>query len=971
MTLNHSVFQRLLLLLATLLWSSICFAFATVTPADLNEGFKLRDYESWPQLSNLTEHVVSDGCLSQDIACIQMLLMHAESLFGQPSEINTEKANKILAQLSLLISELPRDKSKMIEDNALLITAFGKRKSNSLDLSESRNILKRLLARSPSQDTRIRTLCELAYVTRQQGDKALSRELYGELLLLSQKTDNFSGVMCGRIGLALIDNDDENYDKAINNFEQILKDIVRPNQPTLYLRKASFIHGNLGALYKEIGQYENSQKNYKLAVLYMRQIDPIIYRTDWVDSLASSYRLLGNYEKSLQLLNDEFFKFRPENTKRDYFAYREMALDLSAKGDWLNAKLTMQKALDLRKDAKVFRKIGEYYADLSSIQLENNDIDESIQTAFNGLTLAINTEDTRSEWQNTFCLFRGFRSKNETQLAIYWGKRSINILQQLRSQMKETDTDDHTQATYLRKVQYIYEELTALLIKSGRLSEAEEVTTLLKENELFELTRTSNRLNSLSLNSAEALWDQTVTDFKKIIIKLGNLPQKSMFQNNESKKERDDRVQAIQDRLIKEQDSFGEQLNTIRQSIMKNSVLAVESGGSNLGEANFNNFNRVLRGNGDGYGYTGLSYIVAPDGIFIIVSNPKQKQTRVQYVDISPEKLNTLLFKLSQDMKPKFNHFGAISFDDSKTKATSNELYNILIKPVEKDILDSNTHTIILSLTGILRYLPFNALYDGKSYLIEKWATAMYASSGSIGIQSKINASKWKVAGFGLTREIKVTEGNGFRKFTALSSVKNELLSIIRSKFSPVGFISGEVLLNKDFNRSSLEQASARYNVLHIATHYQYEPTRPFQSYLLLGDGTLFHIKDFKSMNLEKVDLVTLSACDTANGQSISQKGQEVETLAAQIQSLGAKSVLASLWRVNDLSTSVFMENFYKNRISKSSNNLGSAKSLQKTQLLFINSKQSLGSDISTNKINQDYSQPYYWAPFVLIGNWR
>jgi CHAT domain-containing protein len=105
---------------------------------------------------------------------------------------------------------------------------------------------------------------------------------------------------------------------------------------------------------------------------------------------------------------------------------------------------------------------------------------------------------------------------------------------------------------------------------------------------------------------------------------------------------------------------------------------------------------------------------------------------------------------------------------------------------------------------------------------------------------------------------------------------------------------------------------------------------------------------------------LTLSACDTAKGTDVIMSryrdetaGREVEGFAALAQKQGAESVMATLWSIDDKSTSEFMSSFYKLMFQKGENRVSA---LQQVQLDFIEGI---------------YSHPHYWAPFILMGNWR
>ncbi|NJN30170.1 MAG: CHAT domain-containing protein [Synechococcales cyanobacterium RM1_1_8] len=190
-------------------------------------------------------------------------------------------------------------------------------------------------------------------------------------------------------------------------------------------------------------------------------------------------------------------------------------------------------------------------------------------------------------------------------------------------------------------------------------------------------------------------------------------------------------------------------------------------------------------------------------------------------------------------------------------------------------------------------------------------------------------------------------------------------------------------MLDQDFTQANLTTALLdKPNILHIATHGAFVPTDPRSSYLVLGDGTSMPISDVQYLrNLSNIHLVVLSACETALGGR-DRNGLEIAGISSYF--LGdpskAKAVLASLWKVNDPATSLLMADFYQqlNQTDPEGRKPTKAQAMQAVQLEFIRSQQTLedvgkraGIRVVGEPQNrpQSLSHPYYWAPFVLIGN--
>lgn len=188
-------------------------------------------------------------------------------------------------------------------------------------------------------------------------------------------------------------------------------------------------------------------------------------------------------------------------------------------------------------------------------------------------------------------------------------------------------------------------------------------------------------------------------------------------------------------------------------------------------------------------------------------------------------------------------------------------------------------------------------------------------------------------------------------------------------------------MLDEQFTVQTMEAALRQnYNVVHIASHFQLQPGNDTDSFLLLGDGSRLALSQIDtSQNLfGGVELLTLSACDTAVGGTIAT-GKEVEGFGVMAQQQGAKAVIATLWQVADESTSRLMREFYSLRVAQPGK--PKAEALRQAQLSFLNSNEKGSGVISKNRGIQserenadkkaNYTHPYYWAPFILIGNWR
>ena len=156
-------------------------------------------------------------------------------------------------------------------------------------------------------------------------------------------------------------------------------------------------------------------------------------------------------------------------------------------------------------------------------------------------------------------------------------------------------------------------------------------------------------------------------------------------------------------------------------------------------------------------------------------------------------------------------------------------------------------------------------------------------------------------------------------------------------------------LLDRAFSREATISQLNDYNIVHLATHAAFLSGQPEDSFILFGNGDRATLRDIETWNLTNVDLVVLSACQTGLG-GILGNGEEILGLGYQMQQAGASATIASLWMVDDEGTFLLMDAFYK--------------ALQQG-----NTKTEALRQAQTAMINSQYNHPYYWAPFILIGN--
>ncbi len=269
----------------------------------------------------------------------------------------------------------------------------------------------------------------------------------------------------------------------------------------------------------------------------------------------------------------------------------------------------------------------------------------------------------------------------------------------------------------------------------------------------------------------------------------------------------------------------------------------------------------------------------------------------------------------------------------------SEQLYQWLITPIEEDLNAADVDTLVFVLDDKLRNVSMAALSDGQNYLIEKYAVAL--TPGLQLVEPKPIARdsiQAFIAG--------VSEAQ--QGFIALPAIEIELANVS-------GIVDGNALLNDKVTNEVLEVeiATSSAPIVHLATHGQFGSTAEDTFILTWQDQLNVNelsqlIKTSELSRDRELELLVLSACETARGDDRSVLG-----IAGVATRSGARSTLATLWQVNDASTAELISEFYK---QLTSNQLSKAKALQKAQLKVLK--------------DPNFNSPYYWSPFILLGNW-
>ena len=269
---------------------------------------------------------------------------------------------------------------------------------------------------------------------------------------------------------------------------------------------------------------------------------------------------------------------------------------------------------------------------------------------------------------------------------------------------------------------------------------------------------------------------------------------------------------------------------------------------------------------------------------------------------------------------------------------SAQQLYRWLIAPVEPELAALKIDTLVFVPDGALRTVPMSALHDGERFLVEKYAIGITPGL-NLTDPRPIEREKLRVLALGITEPV--------QGFPALINVSTELQSL-RALFDST------TLVNEEFRLAAMERElkNGAFTVLHIASHGEFS-SDVTNTFLLAFDDRLTmdrldQLVGLLKFRKEPLELLTLSACDTAIGDDRAALG-----LAGVAIKAGARSAVATLWNINDEVSSKLVAQFYRELKEPS---VSRASALRRAQLSVLS--------------NPRYDHPGFWAPFLLINNW-
>jgi CHAT domain-containing protein/lipopolysaccharide biosynthesis regulator YciM len=666
------------------------------------------------------------------------------------------------------------------------------------------------------------------------------------------------------------------YDKAIE-FQLQLQSLAIAQE--IKYRQGEGL-GNLGGAYYSLGKYDKVIEFQLQYLAIAREIKDRLGEGTALGNLGGAYYSLGKYDKAIEfqlqrLAIAQEIKYRQGEGQ----SLRNLGIAYQAIGKYDKAIEFQLQGLAITREIKDRQGEGISLGNLGSTYQKLGKYDKAIELYLQSLAIKREVKDRDGERISLNNLGTSFTNLKQPELAILFYKQSVNVVESIRKDIKKLNKDE--QKSYLDTVEITYRNLADLLLKQGRIMESLQILDLLKVQEL------EDYLKNIKGSDRSAQGVRLLEPEKAMSVKLGAIS----FENSPE---------------------INSQLANKIQQLPKSEINKIPD-----------YLNQIPQG-------TILLYpLILSDRLEIILFSPNTLPIS-RTVKISKAQLETLV----TDFRAELRDAGSEDVKESAVK-----LYDLLIKPIEAELVANKADTILYAPDGILRYVPLAALYNGKQWLAEEYRISNLIAYTLTDFSARPKTQPNILAGaFGGKKNERKFGQDG------LPATLTEVQAIANS------FTNSVTLTEDGFSRQAIESQFKNHNILHLATHASFNTGTPENSFIIFGNGDKIKLNEISEWQIPNIDLIILSACQTGVGKL--GDGVEILGFGYQIQKAGAKNAIASLWSVNDAGTQALMEAFYR-ELKKG--DVSSTEALHRAQVALIKSPK--------------YNHPNYWSAFFAIGN--
>ncbi len=744
----------------------------------------------------------------------------------------------------------------------------------------------------------VETLLELGLVSEKQGDFAKALEFYTQAQAMATKHDLKGGLSKALLYQANSYWFQGDYQKAFR-FQRESLDIAEAIED---VRQQAFIHNTLGLIHWTLNDSERALRSLNRSLELAKQIHSPLDIASANNNIGLVHRKDKRYEESIEFFNRALEQdIKLKSKWGQGYTHRNLGMSKMRLKRLDEAEPHIDKAIALSREIGNRTNLVKSMLESGHLALERNQCEKAVPIFEETGTLAETLNIREVLWRalrgQGVCLKRA----NQRAEAVEVYKKAVDVVDKMRAAIKV----EEFQNGFLTDKQDVYKELILLLLDMGKAEAAFNFAEKAKARSFIDLL--GNQKISLKNDVSQKLYD-ALTEQKKTIRMVEDALGAARSQADEEK------MKTLSARLVSARTAYQDLLIRAKeQSPEISSFVTVESITLKELDAYMEEPMALLE-----YLVTEnelVIWVVVKGGIDVV-------RVPVKEADIS---------RVVKDYRKRIQQLAPVEDQLS-------QLYNWLMRPVEK--FTSQKRVLAIVPHSHLHYVAYASLKDGESYLIEKHPLFYSPSASVLRYTFKRKFEK--------SAQIKVLAlGN-----PDLGDFNYDLpLAEMEAKSIRWEFPRIDILTRDKATESWLQKHISDYQIIHIASHGEFDPINPLFSSLKLTkdkseDGN-FEVNEVFSLQIN-ADIVTLSACQTGLGEITA--GDDLVGLNRAFIYAGTHSLLSSLWRVSDISTAVLIKHFYRNYVQNDK-----AESLRKAQLLVKNL----------------YPHPSYWAGFNLTGDFR
>lgn len=752
-------------------------------------------------------------------------------------------------------------------------------------------------ARQRHQTSIARTLNNLGATYNDLGQRRPALDHYQQALTIQQELGN-------RRSEAIILNNLGDIHRALGQLEEALQFFER----SLVVRREvgdrsgeARTLNNLGLLQSELGRYVQAQENYQAAANLFERLNNQPDFGTALNNLGSILQTQGKlaealeyYQRSLviaQRVGDRAGEAVRLNNIGDIYG-QQRQLDLAL--DYY------QKALNLSREVKDLFTEATILGNLALIYQSQRKFDQALPLQEQALQLSRQVGDRLGESLTLSLLGNTYRGLDRPQDALSVFQQSVQISLEIRRTLRRENRQG-----FLETQRNQINRLVDFSIEQNQIALAYQWANLATVAELADYSRLINaRVADPAAQRAIEAWQEQNQQ-------LNNL--REQLRTNFSP-ELSQQINTLQAELNTQGEAIAQEFPEVAE-LFETTPADIAQLQRNLPEGTVV-LHPVLLFNTQDF----------PDSIALFLIT--KDQITVTKSAIGSEEFNQLVSGYNRQLQAP---------SQVTWRTTSRRLYDLLIRPVEAEISRLQPQQLSIIATDKLRYIPFETLYDQETrqFLIQKYPINNLTRLSQRNLSDPV-PGEISLLAFGNPRP------EGRRNLPGAEAEVTSIAALIPGT---------ELHLRQSATLDTFKNAAPKFSVLHIATHGCFvrggcPDLGMSENTILFADQDL-EIADAALLGLDKVNLVTLSACQTAVQPQ--NTGEEFVGIAYLFERAGARSVVASLWDVDDGATKQLMVSFYE----------GIQQGLTK------------GDALRQAKLNLVSRHPYYWSAFILIGDHR